>query len=178
MMKKFLAALALVLAVTMLGGSICCFAESPKSTEQSFVTDNYMTDGNDRHACEVYGAAAAIGEEILLDEDQMSHYDAATYLNPETFPASFMIAVPAEKDKAVGSGPKDFSAYKFTFVCFDEDQVVEGTVADGVVTVDYDLTGFMGGAAQEIWDDAVSREEAWETPVIEKTEAVEEETGE
>ena len=47
------------------------------------------------------------------------------------------------------------------FVCFDEDQVLEGTVSDGIVTVTYDETGFMSGDAQLLWDDAVASENPW-----------------
>ncbi len=56
----------------------------------------------------------------------------------------------------------DFSAFYITFECFDEEQILEGTVADGVVTVDYDLTGFVSGDAQQMWDDAQASENAWE----------------
>ena len=55
----------------------------------------------------------------------------------------------------------DQSAFYITFVCFDEDQILEGTIADGVVSVDYDLTGFVAGDAQLIWDDAVASDEPW-----------------
>ena len=48
-----------------------------------------------------------------------------------------------------------------TFECFDEDQILEGTIDDGIVKVDYDLTGFVAGDAQLIWDDAVASEEIW-----------------
>ncbi len=56
----------------------------------------------------------------------------------------------------------DFSAFYITFECFDEEQILEGTVADGVVTVDYDLTGFVSGDAQQMWDDAQASENIWE----------------
>ena len=56
----------------------------------------------------------------------------------------------------------DFTAFRLTWEAFDEDQVLEGTVDDGIVTVDYDETGFMTGDAQLIWDDAVASENAWE----------------
>jgi len=57
----------------------------------------------------------------------------------------------------------DESAFLITFEAFDEDQVLEGTVEDGIVNVEYDETGFMTGDAQLIWDDAVASENAWET---------------
>ena len=57
----------------------------------------------------------------------------------------------------------DESAFCITFEAFDEDQVLEGTVEDGIVTVEYDETGFMTGDAQLIWDDAIASENAWET---------------
>ena len=56
----------------------------------------------------------------------------------------------------------DFTAFLLTWEAFDEDQVLEGTVEDGIVTVDYDETGFMTGDAQLIWDDAVASEIPWE----------------
>ena len=55
----------------------------------------------------------------------------------------------------------DFSAFYLAWEAFDEDQVLEGTVEDGIVTVDYDETGFMTGDAQLIWDDAMAAD-AWE----------------
>ncbi len=72
----------------------------------------------------------------------------------------------------------DFSAFYITFECFDEDQILEGTVADGVVTVDYDLTGFVSGDAQQMWDDAMASENAWEGDGAEAGEqAADAETG-
>jgi len=56
----------------------------------------------------------------------------------------------------------DFTAFLLTWEAFDEDQVLEGTVEDGIVSVDYDETGFMTGDAQLIWDDAVASEIPWE----------------
>ena len=55
----------------------------------------------------------------------------------------------------------DLSAFLMNFVCFDEDQVLEGTVNDGIVTVTYDETGFMSGDAQLLWDDAVASDNPW-----------------
>ena len=55
----------------------------------------------------------------------------------------------------------DFSACCMTWVAFDEDQIVEGTVSDGIVMVTFDLTGFMSMDAQEIWDNAMASEEPW-----------------
>lgn len=55
----------------------------------------------------------------------------------------------------------DFTAFYLTWSAFDEDQVLEGTVDDGIVEVTYDETGFMTGDAQLLWDDAVASA-AWE----------------
>ena len=44
---------------------------------------------------------------------------------------------------------------------FDEQQVLEGTLEDGIVNVTYDETGFMTGDAQLIWDDAVASAQEW-----------------
>ena len=65
----------------------------------------------------------------------------------------------------------DFSAFYITFECFDEEQILEGTVVDGVVTVDYDLTGFVSGDAQQMWDDAQTSENAWESTGTESVDA-------
>ena len=43
----------------------------------------------------------------------------------------------------------------------DEQQVLEGTLEDGIVNVTYDETGFMTGDAQLIWDDAVASAHEW-----------------
>ena len=58
----------------------------------------------------------------------------------------------------------DFSEFYIYFWSFDSDQVLEGTVEDGICTVDFDYSGFMSGDCQLIWDDAMASEEAW-TPV-------------
>ena len=50
----------------------------------------------------------------------------------------------------------DFTAFYLTWEAFDEEQILEGTVDDGIVDVSYDETGFMTGDAQLIWDDAVA----------------------
>lgn len=55
----------------------------------------------------------------------------------------------------------DETAFYLTWEAFDEDQVLEGTVEDGIVEVTYDETGFMSGDAQLIWDDAVASENPW-----------------
>jgi len=55
----------------------------------------------------------------------------------------------------------DESRFFFTFVTFGETQAVEGSVDDGIVTVENDLTGFMGMDAQYIWDDAVASDIPW-----------------
>ena len=55
----------------------------------------------------------------------------------------------------------DFTAFYLAWEAFDEDQVLEGTVEDGIVTVDYDETGFMTGDCQLIWDDALASTEPW-----------------
>lgn len=56
----------------------------------------------------------------------------------------------------------DFSKFFFTYITFGEAQAVEGTVDESMVTVTYDLTGFMGGDAQMIWDDAMASPEEWQ----------------
>lgn len=41
-----------------------------------------------------------------------------------------------------------------TFVAFDQQQVVEGVLNDGIITVTYDLSGFMTNDAQAIYNAA------------------------
>ena len=55
----------------------------------------------------------------------------------------------------------DETAFYITWVAFDEDQILEGTVEDGICEVTYDETGFMTGDCQLIWDDAVASENEW-----------------
>ncbi|MBQ9032364.1 MAG: dienelactone hydrolase family protein [Parasporobacterium sp.] len=55
----------------------------------------------------------------------------------------------------------DQTAFYLTWEAFDENQILEGTVEDGIVDVTYDLTGFMTGDAQLIWDDAVASAQEW-----------------
>ena len=55
----------------------------------------------------------------------------------------------------------DFTAFYLAWEAFDEDQILEGTITDGIVEVTYDETGFMTGDAQLIWDDAVASEIEW-----------------
>ena len=53
------------------------------------------------------------------------------------------------------------SAFYITFEAFDEDQILEGTIEDGICSVEYDETGFMTGDCQLIWDDAQASENPW-----------------
>ena len=55
----------------------------------------------------------------------------------------------------------DFSEFYLFYEAFDEDQILYGTVEDGIVNVEYDETGFMTGDAQLIWDDAMAAA-AWD----------------
>jgi len=55
----------------------------------------------------------------------------------------------------------DESAFYITFEAFDEEQILEGTIEDGICSVDYDETGFMTGDCQLIWDDAAASENPW-----------------
>ncbi len=52
--------------------------------------------------------------------------------------------------------------FLITFEAFEEDQVLEGTIKDGIWMVSYDETGFMSGDCQQIWDDACASENEWE----------------
>ena len=55
----------------------------------------------------------------------------------------------------------DYSEFYLTFNAFDADQVLEGIIEDGVVTVTYDATGFFTGDAQALWDSAMADETPW-----------------
>lgn len=55
----------------------------------------------------------------------------------------------------------DFSRFFLTFVTFGEAQAVEGTVDDGIVTIESDLTGFMALDTQDIWNDAMASDVPW-----------------
>ncbi len=62
---------------------------------------------------------------------------------------------------AVAYTNDDYSEFYLTFSAFDSDQVLEGTIEDGVVTVTYDATGFFTGDAQALWDSAMADETPW-----------------
>ena len=55
---------------------------------------------------------------------------------------------------------EDESKFYIYFTAFEDTQILEGTITDGVVTVTYDKTGFMSGDAQMIIDNADKN--AWE----------------
>ncbi len=55
----------------------------------------------------------------------------------------------------------DETAFYIQFVCFDEAQILEGTVANGICIVSFDLTGFVSGDCQLIYDDTLASSEAW-----------------
>lgn len=55
----------------------------------------------------------------------------------------------------------DGSAFYLLFFTFGSDQVVEGTVEDGNVTVTFDRFGFMTKDAPQIYKDAIASEEPW-----------------
>jgi len=62
----------------------------------------------------------------------------------------------------IAAANDDESAFYITYEAFDEEQILEGTIEDGICSVDYDETGFMTGDCQLIWDDAVSSENPWQ----------------
>ena len=104
------------------------------------------------------GAAAADDAEAAEDAPAAEDRDIpADYTQTKVF------------DGTYGFGDAEITAYTndeetiflLTWVSFDEDQILEGTVEDGIVSVAYDLTGFMTGDAQQIWDDAVASETPW-----------------
>ena len=49
---------------------------------------------------------------------------------------------------------EDMTKFYISFTAFDEEQVLEGILEDGIVTVTYDKTGFMTGEAQVIYNAA------------------------
>lgn len=57
----------------------------------------------------------------------------------------------------------DENAFYIQYVCFDEDQILEGTVDNGVCIVTFDRSGFMSGDCQSIYDNALASNEAWQT---------------
>lgn len=63
--------------------------------------------------------------------------------------------------EVIAATNEDESAFYLSFECFDEEQILEGTVEDGIVEVAFDLTGFVSGDAQAMWDDAVAAESEW-----------------
>ena len=52
----------------------------------------------------------------------------------------------------------DGTGFYAVFIAFDEEQILEGTVDAGKVTVTFDKSGFMSGDAQAIYDYALSAE--------------------
>ncbi len=57
----------------------------------------------------------------------------------------------------------DESKFYIQYLCFDEDQVLQGTVSNGKCTVTYDRLGFVSGRPQQIYDDALASSEPWRT---------------
>ena len=49
-------------------------------------------------------------------------------------------------------------AFDITFTCFDDAQVLIGTVENGTCVVSFDKSGFMGRDCQQIWEDALDSE--------------------
>ncbi len=57
----------------------------------------------------------------------------------------------------------DESKFYLTWLAFDEEQVLEGTVENGICKVSFDKSGFMAGDCQLIYDDAIKSTEPWLT---------------
>ena len=97
-------------------------------------------------------AEAAEMAEIAGEAEEAEDASAAGYTLTEVFDGTYGFG-----DAAITACTNDDQTiFLLTWEAFDEDQVLEGTVEDGIVSVDYDETGFMTGDAQLIWDDAVA----------------------
>ncbi len=136
-MKKFFA---LLLTLVMVLSLVACGQSAPA--------------GDD-------GADAPAGDEVVSDMgeavDRAEYGIPSQYTKVKIFNGTYGFG----DAEIVSAMTDDESAFYIQFVCFDEAQILEGTVANGIAMVTFDLTGFVSGDAQLIYDDTLASTELW-----------------
>ena len=134
-MKKFFA---LLLALIMVLGLVACGEKAPAADDGAAAGDEVVSD---------------MGEAV----DRNEYGIPAQYTKVKVFNGTYGFG-----DAEIVAAMTDAEdAFYLTFVCFDEEQIVEGTLANGIAMVTFDKTGFMAMDAQQICDDAIASTELW-----------------
>lgn len=134
-MKKFFA---LLLTLVMVLGLVACGQSAPTGDDQAPAGDEVVSD---------------MGEAV----DRAEYGIPAQYTKVKVFTGTYGFG-----DAEIVAAFNDAEdAFYLTFVCFDEEQIVEGTIANGIAMVTYDKTGFMAADAQLMCDDAFASAEPW-----------------
>lgn len=152
-MKKTLKLLALMLVLVMALGMLAACGDSNANTQSPdpVVSDSQPVD-----------ESPAVPDEPS-DEPDADTVDRAEYGIPEEYTKVKIITGTygfGDAELAVAM-TDDESAFYITFTAFDEEQILEGTIANGICIVSYDATGFMSGDCQLMVDDALASSESW-----------------
>ncbi len=111
------------------------------------------------------GALAACGsteeETTTAEATTVAETEAETEAVAYTQEKVATVTLPFGNVELTMKANEDISYIDITFFAFDEDQQLTGTVADGVFTPDFDLTGFFGGDAQAMYDGVMADEGEW-----------------
>lgn len=140
-MKKFFA---LLLTLVMVLALVACGQQAPAGDDGDPAGDEIVSDEGD--------ATPAVDPVARADYGIPEQYTKVKIYNG-TYGFGDAEIVAAMNDAE--------DAFYLTFVCFDEEQIVEGTIANGIAMVTFDKTGFMAMDAQQICDDAFASEEPW-----------------
>lgn len=147
-MKKTLTLIALMLVLTMaLGMLTACGGSTPA------VSDQPNGSGSQPVESQPAEPSAPAAEAV----DRGEYGIPAQYTKVKIFTGSYGFG----EAEVVAAMNEDESAFYLTFICFDETQIVEGTISNGIAMVSYDKSGFMSADAQLICDDALASAEPW-----------------
>ena len=129
-MKKFFA---LLLTLVMVLSLVACGQSAPAGDDQAPAGDEVVSD---------------MGEAV----DRAEYGIPAQYTKVKVFNGTYGFG-----DAEIVAAMTDAEdAFYLTYFCFDEEQIVEGTLSNGIAMVTFDKTGFMAMDAQQICDDAIA----------------------
>lgn len=156
-MKKNVKLIATLAAFVMLLSALTACGGSPSDSSQSpspspSAPASTAPESKAPESAAPAAPEAPTGEEIDLPDVPAEFTKAKLYTSDYGF-GTVDVTMCANSDE---------TKFYITFFAFDEDQRLEGTVADGVFTTTFDLTGFMAKDAQRIYDDSLTSDSPWQ----------------
>lgn len=109
------------------------------------------------HMCKKFGCEGYTEFKLLLKQELLKDKkDSAAVEIPDEYTQFQQYSFEAGfgKTDVTCAVNEDMTKFYISFTAFDEEQVLEGILEDGILTVTYDKTGFMTGEAQVIYNAA------------------------